>query len=82
MVSVSGKVPKFASNNGGGTPPPSINVSTAPANNRGINPIVAAALYSHYLVQKKPVCEHHKKSLSDPELPLFISELQKAWNLI
>ena len=40
--------------------------------------MVAAILASQYSVQTKSVCEHHKNDVSDPELSLLISDLQKG----
>ena len=35
-----------------------------------------AFISSRYSFQKKYLCEHHKNSISDPGLSLFVSELK------
>ena len=36
----------------------------------------AAVISSQYSFQKNSLCEHHKNSISDPRLSLFVSELK------
>ena len=82
MVEASSTVPQVAYNTGGGTQyPPPINGGTAPVTVGGPHHMGAAVLDSRYSVQTKSACEHHKSFVSDPELSLFISDLQKSWNL-
>ena len=82
MVQASGTFNQVASNNGRGTQyTPPINGGTNPAPVDGLYHMSADILYSKYAVQKKPWCEHQRDAVSNPELFLFISDLQKAWNL-
>ena len=79
MVSASYTVPQVDSNNVGGTqylPPINYNTATDPVG--GLHYMGAAVLSPQYSFQTKFVCEHHKNAVSDPELSLFISDLQKA----
>ena len=82
MVAASVTVPQVASNNGGGTQaPPLINCGTAPDTVGGLHHMGAVLIASQYAVQTSSLCGHHKNAVSGPELSLFISDLQKAWNL-
>ena len=66
-------------NNGGGTQALTyINGGTAPDPVGGLHHIGDAVLASQYAVQTNYVCEHQKNAVSDPELSLLISDLQKA----
>ena len=58
-----------------------INGGTATAPVGGLHHMGDDVLASNYAVKKKSVCEHHKNYVSDPELSLFISGLQRVWNL-
>ena len=78
----SGTVPQVSSNNVGGTQSfPHTNCGTAPDPVGSPHHMVASVIPSNYAVQTKSVCEQHNNDISDPELCLFIAELQKAWNL-
>ena len=82
IVAASGTLPQVTSNNGGVTQAPTpINGGTDPDPVGGINHMGASVLASQYTVQTKSVYEHHNNDVSDLELSLFISDLQKAWNL-
>ena len=76
MVAASRTVPQVASNNGGGTQaPPPINGGTTTAPVVGLQNMGTDVLASQYSAQKKSLCEHHKNSVSDTELSLFISDV-------
>ena len=82
MIASSVTVPQVTSNNGGGTKsPPPINDGTSPAPVSGLYHMGATVLDYQYSVQTNYACEHHKSSVSYPELSLFIYDLQKACNL-
>ena len=81
MAASSGTVNQVASNNVGGTQSlPPINDNTAPITVGSQNHVDASVLTSNYAVQTKYVCEHYKKTVSDPELSSLIYDLQKACN--
>ena len=82
MESASNKFPQVASNNGGFTQyPPPIKGGTAPAPVGNLHNMGAAVLAYQYAVQTKFVCEHHKNTVSYPELSSFIDDLHKYCNL-
>jgi len=70
--------------------PPSLGGTTPQGQSQAIVPAGAAvggfsqmgaSFASQHSVQTKAVLEHHKNTVSDPELSSFLADLQKAWNL-
>ena len=82
MLASSGTFTQVASNNGGGNQsPPPINVGTSPDPVDSLHHMGTDVIYYKYVFQTNYACEHHKNSVSDPELSLLIDDLHKAWNL-
>ena len=82
MVAASVTAHQVASNNGGGNQDPHpINDGTDPAPVGSLQDMSASVLDSHYAVQTNYVFENHKNSVSDAELYLLLSNLQKSCNL-